>query len=342
MLRRLLSGMALLVAAAMLASCGGSGAAGPAPGSASSTSPAVTMRVHHPPTLAFAAPFSVMATQPPPAGVEKITYDTWTSADMLRALLSSNSTDVAAAPSYVGANLYNRGAKVRLAGVTVWGILHLFGPEGVPAEWGSLRGQEVHVARKNDMPDLVFRYLLKANGLDPEKDVKIVYYGDATEIVTALVSGKAKFAVLPEHVATVAEAKAKDSGQPARRLMDLQSQWAKATGQSSARIPQAGVVVAGDLPERNPAVVGAFIRDLETAIKKVNSHDPAANKVVAERTKVPAPLVDKAIDRLSLRYVPAQEARPELERFYQELAKLNPGIIGGKLPDDGFYLRDLR
>ena len=33
----------------------------------------------------------------------------------------------------------------------------------------------------------------------------------------------------------------------------------------------------------------------------------------------------------------ARKARPELEFFYQQLLEMQPGLVGGKLPDDGFY-----
>jgi len=35
--------------------------------------------------------------------------------------------------------------------------------------------------------------------------------------------------------------------------------------------------------------------------------------------------------------VVASKARPELEFFYQQLLEMQPGLVGGKLPDDGFY-----
>ncbi len=294
------------------------------------------LRIHHPSTLAFSAPFAVMAQQNTSLdGADEVTYETWDSPDVLRSLLANGDTSIAATPSYVGANMYNKGVKVRMAAVTVWGLIHLLGPEGASTDWESLRGKEIAVPLKGDMPDLVFQWLLEKNGLDPAKDVSLSYYASGSEIAAKVVAGSVQYAVLPEHAASVAVSKAKKAGHPVAPLMDLQSEWAEITGQPQPRLPQAGVVVYGDLP-------GAALQALDDSIKAVNEHDDQALAAASKASQVPQPMVDKVIDRLNLEYVPAKQAQPELERFYEELSSLNPAIIGGKLPDDAFYLDDLR
>ena len=162
--------------------------------------PLEQLRIHHPETLAFAAPFTMLDPSGPLASVaEDITIETWTTPDVLRSLLVNAQTEVAAVPSYVGANLYNRDVDVRMAAVVVWGLIWLLGPDGTPADWESLRGQTVMIPFPNDMPDLVFQYLAAGNGLTPGKDFEIRYYAQPPEIVGQLVSGSGSFAVLPEH-----------------------------------------------------------------------------------------------------------------------------------------------
>lgn len=301
------------------------------------------LNIHHPSTLAFAAPFTIMAKDHPKlTSVETVTYATWDSPDVLRSLLTSGKTDLAATPSYVGANLYNKGVDVRLAGVTVWGLLHLIGPAGAPTSWDSLKGKAIALPYKGDMPDLVLRFLLTKNGLDPDKDVTLNYFAQGSEVVGQVVSGKTEYALLPEHAATVAVVKATKEGQKVAPLMDMQAEWAKATGASSPRLPQAGVLVRGELVDKNPKAIGEALTALDESIKAVNAKDAATLTAVSQGTKVPEPIVGKVVDRLNLDFVPAAEARSELEKFYTELSTLNPDIIGGKLPDEKFYLDDLR
>ena len=38
-----------------------------------------------------------------------------------------------------------------------------------------------------------------------------------------------------------------------------------------------------------------------------------------------------------LEVVPSRDARAELEHLFAKLVAKNPALVGGKLPDDGFY-----
>lgn len=341
----------LTVAAALTAAAGLNATA---PASASTTEPPTTddpaaslepieqLRVFHPETLAFAAPFTLIDTDGPLGDVAaSITTDVWTTPDVLRSVLVNGDSEVTAVPSYVGANLANRGVDVQLAAVVVWGLLHLIGPEGTEASWDSLRGQTVMIPFPNDMPDLVFRYLADAAGLTPGEDFTIEYYAQPPEAVARLVQGTGTWAVLPEHVATVALAQAGQNGHQLTRVFDLQEEWASATG-GSPRIPQAGIVVPTALATERPDVIAAVLDELERTVALVNAGAPETIAILSEATGVPEPIVTQVIPRLNLDVVPAAEARAELERFYTELATLSPDIVGGGLPDASFYLEDPR
>lgn len=304
--------------------------------------PLTELRIYHPETLAFAAPFTFVNTDGELGEVvEKLSIDTWTTPDILRSLLVNNQTDVTAVPSYLGANLYNRGVDVRLAAVLVWGLLWVIGPDGTEADWKALRGQTVLIPFQNDMPDLVFQFLAKANGLTPGEDFTVEYYAQPPEVVARLMSGGGTWAVLPEHLATVALAQASQADLGLGRVFDLQQEWAKATG-SEPRIPQAGIVVPGWLADERPDVLAAVLDALEASVGQVKAASDDTVAALAEAQALPAPIVAQIIPRLNLDVVPAKEAQSELERLYSELATMSPEIIGGGLPDDAFYLADPR
>lgn len=341
MTRRL--GATVVVLAVVLAACGsGGGEATPdtaaAPGR-STTAPLDVLTIRHPETLAFAAPFTVLPSDGPlDAVARKTDVGTWSTPDVLRSLLVNGRSDVTAVPTYVGANLYNKGIDVRMAAVVVWGLLWVVGPDGSAKSWDSLRGQTVMVPFRDDMPDLVFRRLALENGLEPGRAFKVEYYAQPPEVVQRLVAGKGKWAVLPEHVATLALAGAGRQGRSLGRILDLQAEWATATDAGSPRIPQAGVVVPGKLARERPDVVRAVVEALVRSVALVNEAAPATVAELAEFSGLPAPVVAEVIPRLNLDVVPAADAREELERFFEELAELNPDIIGGRLPDRSFYL----
>ena len=313
----------------------------PEPPPPAAPEPLSELRIYHPETLAFAAPFTMLDPTGPLAEVaETVSTNVWNTPDVLRAVLVNGDTEVAAVPSYVGANLFNRGVDLRMAAVVVWGLIWLVGPEGTPTTWESVRGQTVMIPFPNDMPDLVFQFLAAANGLTPGEDFQIEYYSQPPEIIGRLATGGGTWAVLPEHVVTLALANAKQNGQAIGRVFDLQAEWAAATG-SSPRIPQAGIVVRGELLER-PTAVAALLDALETSVSVVNAAEADTLASLSEASGVPAPVVGQVIPRLNLEVVAAAEAREELEQFFSQLATLSPDIIGGGLPDVAFYLPDPR
>ena len=77
-----------------------------------------------------------------------------------------------------------------------------------------MRGKTVAVPMPNNMPDLVFRYLLGQKGWDTSKDLTIQSYSDGQEALSNLLAGNAEFAVLPEHPASVSLTKASSRASP--------------------------------------------------------------------------------------------------------------------------------
>lgn len=317
------------------------GGATTAAGPSTTQAPLDELTIYHPETLAFAAPFALIADDGPLSGVAKeISDNTWSTPDELRGLLTSGRSDVTAVPTYVGANLANKGVEVKMAAVTVWGLLYLIGPDGATADWDSLKGETVMMPFPNDMPDLVFRTVAEENGLEPGTDFEIENYATPQEAVMRLVSGKGDWAVLPEHVATVALGKANEQGHELKRVMNLQDEWAEFSG-GSPRIPQAGLVVSAEIADR-PDVLSALFDDLEAAVATVNAADDATVAELAELFDLPEAIVADVIPRLNLEVVAAADARDELETFFSKLAEGNPDIIGGELPAADFYLADPR
>lgn len=337
---RCLSLVALLVSVTSLTACGSSDGGGEAAPPASEQVDSLTLQGPET-TLALSLPFLRMVeggALAPHAG--KVTYEPWRTPDELRARLASGQADVSAVPTYVGANLYNRGLDVRLINVLVWGMLYVVGPDGETTDWSQLRGKTVLVPFKGDMPDLVFRHLADENGLNPAKDIDLRYVATPPEAVQMLIGGQAPYAILPEHLATVAIQKAAAAGKPLARLMSLQDEWAAATG-GEAGFPQAGILVSSALADSHPEVVEALQDDLAESVSWINANPAEAAELAGQRIAgMKAPIAERAIPNLNLRFSTAADARPELEAFFGELAELSPKIIGGKLPDDGFYFEE--
>jgi NitT/TauT family transport system substrate-binding protein len=48
-------------------------------------------------------------------------------------------------------------------------------------------------------------------------------------------------------------------------------------------------------------------------------------------------VIEKVIPSLNLKFVSAKDAKKDLEFFFKEISTVSPEIIGGKLPNEGFY-----
>lgn len=270
---------------------------------------------------------------------EETEFLTWNTPDEMRSRISSGQVDVSAVPTYVGANLYNKDVKIQLINTLIWGILYMVGPDGEELSWDSLKGNTIHVPFKGDMPDLVFQYLLDKNGIDSEKDIKIEYTSTPQEVVQLLAAGKAKYAILPEHTASLAVGKAKKEGVVLQKSISLQEEWANATGKSP-RIPQAGIVVSTKLIQEHPEVVEELQTNIEKSIQFLTDEPESAGQLIATYQEGLEPaFIEKLLPSLNIEFVTAQDAKEELEFFFTELASLSPDIIGGKLPDEGFYYK---
>lgn len=290
-----------------------------------------------PQTMAFGAP---MVTYGQNGHVSKITDEhtvsNWDGIEQLKSSLIKGEADLAATPAYVAANLYNKGVDVRLVGPVVWGMLYVLGPEdAAEGDWSAMKGKKVAITLPGNMPDLVFSYLLKENGMTKD-DIIPVPAEDGQQAMQLLMKGEVDWVVLPEHAVTIAEAKAKENGKTVKRVLNLQEEWKKVTGKEG-RFPMAGLVMPGKLVDEHPEAVQAVIDEVKAGVEKANAGDPATIKAIADHYKLPEPVVQKVVPRLQLDMVPATEARAAYEDFLMRLGEVSPDIYGGKLPDDKFY-----
>lgn len=274
-----------------------------------------------------------VATLPPELGLGFGTYRT---VDQVRAGLVSGGIDLVALPTYSAANLANRGAGLRLVNVLTWGLLYGLGRDAGISRIEDLAGKTVLLAARHDAPDLIVRLALKAAGLDPDRDLTLAYSATSAEVVPLFLAGRGDVAILPEPAASTALLKAKQSGQAAIRALDITAIRGQQTG-TPARIPQAGLCVTETFLARRPDAVAALAAACHDAGRWVAADPAAAAQLGADILGLPAPIVAASLPHFRLDVVDAAAARPDLERYFRDLMTLSPDIVGGRLPEPGFY-----
>ena len=274
---------------------------------------------------------------------ETVEFRSWKDPDQLRvlALDAKSDVDFVAMPTNVAANLYNRGVKLQLINVSTWGVLWMVSREANLKTLADFKGKEILMPFRADMPDIVFQVLAEKQGLDVKRDFTLRYVGSPLDAMQMLITRRADHALLAEPAVSVALRKTKSFpvsviAPELYRSANLQEEWGRVT-QRPARIPQAGMVALGRALA-DPALVEKFQKAYAASLAWCEKHPEECGKLVAKRVDMLTPegvadsvRVDNAV------FVTAREAKPELEFFFGLLHAKQPALVGGKLPDGGFY-----
>jgi NitT/TauT family transport system substrate-binding protein len=264
-----------------------------------------------------------------------VTLKVWKTPDEMRAGISSGNMTAVIVPTYVAANLYNRGLGLRLVNVLTDGLLYVVAPAGTVASIADLKGKRVAVPFRNDMPDYIFRRLLAAAGVKPD-ELNVDYSATPPEAMQMLLAGRADAALLSEPAGSVAIMRASLGGKTFVRALDCQKLMAQVTGRPS--IPQAGLTVTDKFVARygEPAIA-ALQAALQRAVQAVLRDPQSAAATAAAALELPRPMIERAIPFSNLVVRPASAARADLSALFDVLAREDPRIIGGRQPDDRFY-----
>ncbi|WP_242833461.1 ABC transporter substrate-binding protein [Desulfosporosinus youngiae] len=275
-----------------------------------------------------------MIKEKPELGEEvEVSYEIVKSPDLMASKVISQEADIAVVPTNLAAMLYSKNVPYKLAASTVWGVLYVVGTEEVKS-WEDLKGKEIYNMGRGLTPDVIFRYLLEKNGLNPEKDVVLHYLSSGQELAQSLISGKNSLSVIPEPVGSQVLLQKQD----AKVLLDLQAEWEKASG-INASYPQASLLISNNLSDKHSQVVDNFLKELELSIQWINQNPGQAGAYAEElQTGMKAKVVETGLVRSNIRYVGAKEARSAIEEYLKVLMDFSPETIGGKLPDESFYL----
>ena len=110
----------------------------------------------------------------------------------------------------------------------------------------------------------------------------------------------------------------------------------KATGRKP-RIPQAGTLALTSLIEQYPEVIQAVQAELKNATSWAIENQAEAAQLGAKYLGLKAPVIERSLAKTLLEMVTAVEAKKDLEFWFSRLMEKNPKLLGGKLPNAGFY-----
>ncbi|TFG58782.1 MAG: ABC transporter substrate-binding protein [Spirochaetales bacterium] len=254
--------------------------------------------------------------------------------DIMVSKLLSGEVDAAALPLNVAAKLYQKGAPYAMGAVTGYGSIYVVSSDPSIRTVADLKGKIVYNAGRGATPDYLFQYILTQNGLSSRDYVTVNFSYEHAELAQLLIAGKADTAVLPEPFVTMVLAK-----NPKLRIaLDLQKEWS-ALQKSADTYPVTALVVKKSLAEEHAAFLKKLFAAYRESIGWVLQNPQDAGKISEEMgLGLPAAVAADAVPRLNLAFIPAPEARKSAEAFLSVFLSFDPKSIGGKLPDEGFYI----
>ena len=129
-------------------------------------------------------------------------------------------------------------------------------------KWEDLKGKKVLGGRKGGMPEMVFEYILKKNGIDPQKDLTIdqsIDFGSTAAAFTG--DDSAAYTVEFEPSATILEKEG--AGHVVASL-----------GEASGYVPYTSYSVKTSYMKKNPEIIQKFTNALQKGMDYVQSHTP--------------------------------------------------------------------
>ena len=127
--------------------------------------------------------------------------------------------------------------------------------------WEDLKGHLVLGGRKGGMPEMVFEYILKENGIDPEEDLEINQSIDFGSTAAAFSEGQGDFTVEFEPGATTLESEGK--GYVVASL-----------GEDSGYVPYTAFSAKRSYIDENPDIIQGFTNALQKGMDYVQTHSP--------------------------------------------------------------------
>ena len=134
-------------------------------------------------------------------GTAAMDYDLqlYGAADEIVPLLMKGELDMAAIPANLAATLYQKtNGGIQAVAVNTLGVLYVVEQGDTVQSMADLKGRTILSTGKGTTPEYVLRYLLTQNGIDPDKDVTIEYYSEATEVTAQMANTEDAIAVLPQ------------------------------------------------------------------------------------------------------------------------------------------------
>ena len=273
----------------------------------------------------------------------KVTYKIVDGAAGIKSAVMSGEADVAIMPTNMAAILYNQGIEIEVVGTNSYGLLYMLSNSVSASDFtlNDLKGQVLNTVGQGGTPEIVLKKVLEGAGIEyvesdtpVEGKVAIKYHAEGTTIIGGLKQGAIHFAVLGEPAVSTALQKV---GGNLAIVCDMQEKWKQAAG-TTASYPQTCLVAKKSLIDADPVLVkliAQYTVDCAGALKEDAA--PYIAELKEREATVPDTFGAEGVERTNIKPAFGSAAKTDIEAYLTILQTFKPALIGGKLPDEGFY-----
>ncbi|MBR6800331.1 MAG: ABC transporter substrate-binding protein [Eubacteriaceae bacterium] len=269
------------------------------------------------------------------AGKSENTYDfvMASAAPELTPKLIKGELDILAVPANLGPTLYNNtDGEVQILAVNTLGVIYIVEAGGETVKSiQDLKGQTIYATGKGQTPEYCLKYILKENGIDPDKDLTIEWKSEATESVATLQAEGKGIAMLPQPFVTVAQ----NTVEGLRIALSLTEEWDKLNNGST--MITGALVVRKEFAEKYPQTLASFLEEYAASTKWINENVEEGAALVEKFDIVKAPIAKKAIPYCNITCITGNDMVEPLNGYLGVLLNENPQAVGGSLPGDDLY-----
>lgn len=190
-------------------------------------------------------------------------------------------------------------------------------------KWDDLKGKTVLGGRAGGMPEMLFEYILKKNGISPVDDLNILQNVDFGSTAAAFTSGIADYTVEFEPAATLLE-------------QQKEGYVAASLGTDSGYVPYTAYCANKSYIKKHPDIIQGFTNAIQKGLDYVNSH---TSEEIAEVIAPQFPETDLATITTIVDRYKSQDTWKEDTIFEQKSFELLKDILkqAGELGKDVPY-----
>lgn len=253
--------------------------------------------------------------------------------DEVSAKIINKESDIIAAPTNLAAALYKKteGQVVMLAANTL-GNLYIVTKNEDISSIEDLKGKTIYSSGQGATPEYVLNFLLKENGIDPEKDVNVIYKSEHAEIAPVFASEENVIALLPEPFVTNITMK----NQALKVSVNITEEWSKI---SDSELVMGCLIARKEFVDANPEAIDKFLKEYEESAKYAVTNVAETAELSEKYEIMDKNVAEKALPGCNIVYIDGDKMKSYVGAFFEVLFNANPKSVGGSIPDEKLYYK---